>query len=64
MNAKTQKFVDNLVAQASDNPLVAFGVAAAFITATGKLLDANTARVAAKTHAKEVARRIAKSAAK
>lgn len=55
-----QKFIDNLKRQAEENPILALGVAAALFTATSKLLDANTARMAAKTHAAEVARRIAK----
>lgn len=55
------KFIDNLKRQAEDNPIVALGVGAAFMTAMSKLADANTARVSAKTHAKEVDRRIRKS---
>lgn len=57
-----QRFINNLKRQAEENPIVMLGVAAAVITATSKLMDSNTARLAAKTHAKEVARRIAKSA--
>lgn len=53
-----KKFVDNLKAQAEANPLAALAITAALFTATGKLLDANTARSAAKTHALEVNRRI------
>jgi len=56
-----EKFLNNLKAQAEANPLVALAATAALLTACGKLMDANTARMAASTHAKEVARRIAKS---
>lgn len=56
-----QKFVNNLKRQIEENPLVALGVAVALITATSKLMDANTARSAARTHALEVARRVAMS---
>lgn len=55
------KFVDNLKRQAEENPIVALGVGAAALTALSKLLDANTARVSAKTHAREIDRRVRKS---
>jgi hypothetical protein len=54
------KFLENLKREAEANPILAIAAAAALFTATSKLLDANTARYAAKTHAAEVARRIAK----
>lgn len=57
---KMQKFYNNLLHQAEAQPLVAIGIGVALLTACAKLMDANTARVAAKTHAAEVARRIAK----
>lgn len=53
------RFIDNLKAQAEQNPVVVLGVAAALFSSTAKLMDANTARVSAKTHAREVDRRIA-----
>jgi hypothetical protein len=53
-----KKFTDNLKRQIEENPIVALAVAAAVITATSKLLDANTQRSYAKTHALEVQRRI------
>lgn len=56
-----QQFINNLKKQAEDNPIVALGVGAAVVSALGKLLDANTGRVSAKTHAREVDRRIRKS---
>lgn len=56
-----KKFIENLKRQAEENPIVALGVAAALLTATSKLLDANTARVSAVTHAREVDRRIRNS---
>lgn len=55
------KFWNNLKAQAEANPVIALFVAAAVITATSKLLDANTQRSYAKTHAREVDRRIMNS---
>jgi hypothetical protein len=58
MKNNTKKFFDNLKASAEANPLVALGIGAALLTATSKLLDSNTARVSAKTHAREVDRRI------
>lgn len=54
-------FIDRLKAQAEENPMIALGVGAAVLQACSKLLDANTARVSAKTHAKEVDRRIRKA---
>lgn len=56
-----KKFIDNLKRQAEENPLMALAIAAAVITATTKLLDANTARSYSRTHALEVNRRIANS---
>ncbi|MCA1806545.1 MAG: hypothetical protein LC687_01580 [Actinobacteria bacterium] len=55
------QFLTNLKAQAEQNPIIAIGVTAALLTATSKLLDANTDRVSAKTHAREIDRRIAMS---
>lgn len=59
-----EKFVANLKAQIEANPIVAIGVAAALLTATSKLMDANTQRSYAKTHALEVNRRLAAQALK
>lgn len=56
------KFWNNLKAQAEANPVAVLIVAALVITATSKLLDANTQRSYAKTHAREVDRRIMNSA--
>lgn len=56
-----KKFVDNLKRQAEENPMVALFIAAGTVTACAKLMDANTARVSAKTHAREVDRRIRNS---
>lgn len=53
-----KKFIDNLKRQAEENPLAAMAAAALLFTATSKLLDANTARLSARTHALEVNRRI------
>lgn len=59
-NIKNSRFVRNLVAQAEANPVLVLGVAAALLTATAKLMDANTQRSYAKTHELEIERRIAK----
>lgn len=56
-----EKFIANLKRQAEENPLAAMAAVALLFTATSKLLDANTARGAARTHALEVTRRIAKN---
>lgn len=51
-------FWKNLKAAAEANPLYAIGAAAFLLTAASKVLDANTQRSYAKTHAREVDRRI------
>lgn len=56
-----KKYYENLKRQAEENPIAALVVAAAVLTAASKLMDANTARVAARTHALEVNRRIMKA---
>lgn len=56
-----KKFTDNLKRQIEENPLAALAITAVLFTATSKLLDANTARLSARTHALEVNRRIAMS---
>lgn len=52
------KFWNNLKAQAEANPVATLIAAAMLVTATSKLLEANTQRSYAKTHAREVDRRI------
>lgn len=54
-----QKFIDNLKRQAEDNPVLVMGVTAALLQSAAKVMDANTQRSYAKTHAREVDRRIA-----
>lgn len=56
-NIKNSKFVRNLKAQAEAHPVETLIVAAALLTAGAKLMDANTQRSYAKTHALEIARR-------
>lgn len=56
-----KRFADNLKRQAQENPILALGVGAAVITSVSKLIEANTQRSYARTHEKEVNRRIAKS---
>lgn len=53
-----EKFINNLKRQAAENPVVALGIAAALLTAMSKVMDSNTSRVSARTHAREVDRRI------
>ena len=55
------RFLENLKTQAQENPILAIGVTAALLTATSKLMDANTQRAYAKAHEKEIDRRIAQS---
>jgi hypothetical protein len=57
MNRK--RIADKLKQQVEENPMLAVALAVALITATSKLMEANTARSYAKTHALEVQRRIA-----
>jgi hypothetical protein len=61
MSLKDNRFVQNLKRQAEENPVVVMVATAALLTATAKLLDANTQRSYAKTHAREVERRIHKT---
>lgn len=58
------KFWTNLKQQAEANPIYAIGAAALLLTAMSKVLDANTQRSYAKTHAREVDRRIINSGRK
>lgn len=55
------EFLENLKKQASDNPIVAVGVGAAFLQAASKFLNANSARANSKTYKKEIDRRVKKS---
>lgn len=56
-----KRFTDNLKRQAQENPLWTIAIATALLSAGAKVMDANTQRSYAKTHAREVDRRIAKS---
>jgi nanoRNase/pAp phosphatase (c-di-AMP/oligoRNAs hydrolase) len=55
---ETKRFFQNLKRQAEENPLMAIAITAGLLTATSKLMDANTARMSARTHLLEVERRI------
>lgn len=55
------RFIENLKKQAQDNPIVAIAVGAALLTATSKLIDANTQRTYARAHTREIDRRVAQS---
>lgn len=52
-----EKFLNNLKAQAEENPLIAIGVGVAVLTAAGKFIDAAGKAAGHRTWAKEVARR-------
>ena len=52
-----KKFIDNLKKQVEDNPVAALAVGAMVITASTKLMQANTERNNSRTWAKEVDRR-------
>ncbi len=58
------EFLENLKREATDNPVVALGVAAGLITAIGKLIDTTIDASNAKAWKQEVARRAAKDAIK
>lgn len=53
-----KRFGNNLKSAAIENPLLAVALGAAVVTATAKLLDANTQRTYAKAHTKEIERRM------
>lgn len=55
-----KKFTDNLKRQVQENPLLALSIGAMVVTATAKIIDASTQKSYARTHEKEVNRRIAK----
>lgn len=55
------EFLKNLQRQATENPMVAVGIGAAFLQSASKFLAANTARDNAKTYKKEIDRRVKKN---
>lgn len=55
------EFLKNLQRQATENPMVAVGVGAAFLQSASKFLNANSARKNSKTYKKEIDRRLKKS---
>lgn len=55
------RFIENLKRQAEDNPVVALGVGAAFLTAFGKFIDAAGHARGSHAYAKDVNRRIKQS---
>jgi hypothetical protein len=59
MKEDAKRFYNNLKRQAQENPLLALAVATALLTATAKVLDANTQRKNSKAWNKEVDRRVA-----
>ena len=52
-----EQFLNNLKRQAEENPVVALGVAAALLTAVGKLVDSSVNARNSRAWEKEVARR-------
>lgn len=52
------KILENLYAQAEAQPVLTLAVAVGLVAASAKLMDARTARMYAKIHASEVARRV------
>lgn len=52
------RFLDNLMRQAEENPVLALGIAAGLITAIGKLLDATAGMKNSTAWKKEVNRRV------
>lgn len=55
-----ERFFDNLMRQAEENPVMAMAAAAALLTAVSKLMNANTDARNSKTWNAEVNRRIMK----
>jgi hypothetical protein len=52
-----KKYIDNLKAQAEENPLLALAIGAGAVTAVSKLIEASTERQRARTWEMEVNRR-------
>lgn len=59
MKEDINRFFNKLKQQTQENPLAALAIGAMVVTATSKLIEANTQRSYARTHEKEVNRRIA-----
>lgn len=59
MKDDVKRFYNNLKRQAQENPMAALAIGAFVITATAKLIDANTQRQNSKAWNKEVDRRVA-----
>lgn len=53
-----KKFIDNLKRQAEENPIVAIIVVTAAIKAGAHMMEASTVRTKARTHEREIDRRI------
>ena len=54
-----KNFYEKLKLQAQQNPVLAVAVAVTAVTAVTKLMEANTQRTYAKTHEREINRRVA-----
>lgn len=52
------KFIENLTRQAEENPILAFGVGAAFITALSKLIDASGHARGSRAYARQINHKI------
>jgi len=64
MKEDAKRFYNKLKAQAQENPMAAIVIATLVITATSKLIDANTRRSNARAWEKEVDRRRIQSSRK
>lgn len=58
MKEDAKRFWNKLKTQAQENPLATIFIATLVVTATSKLMEANTQRTYARAHAKEIDRRI------
>lgn len=58
MKVNAERFVQNLIKQAEENPLVAIGVTTALMHATAKLVDASGHRAGSKAYARQIDNKI------
>lgn len=58
MKEDAKRFFNKLKAQAQENPLMTIFIGTLVVTATAKLMEANTQRTYARAHEKEIDRRV------
>ena len=58
MKEDAKRFFNRLKQQAQENPLATIFIATLVVTATAKLMEANTQRSYARAHEKEIDRRV------